>query len=380
MRDSGTAEPARESNHAASRYPLSHLYAYISGGCNLRCRHCWIEPVHAGGAKGFPCLDPEIFRTVLDEAGPLGLDSVKLTGGEPFLHPRMGEILDIIAGRNISVSVETNGTLCTPEIARRLAGLKDIFVSVSLDGPEPGAHDWLRGVSGAFAAAEKGIRLLVREGIRPQIIMTLYRGNRNKAQALVRMAETAGADSVKFNLLQPIARGIAMSRTEDALTVPELLEFGKWVDNDLSNISSIPVYNPLPPAFRPLGKMFGSKGDGCSTCGILGIIGVLSDGSYALCGIGATMPDMVFGRAPRDRLADVWRNSPVLRELREGLPFRLEGICGECILAGICLGSCIAQNYAIGGRVWEPFWFCSEARRLGRFPETRRRPRQTGVA
>jgi SynChlorMet cassette radical SAM/SPASM protein ScmF len=359
---------------------LSHLYAYISGGCNLKCRHCWIEPVHAGSGKSFPFLDPELFRTVLDEAGPLGLNAVKLTGGEPLLHPRIGEILDLLGKRNVSLSVETNGTLCTPEIARRMAACRDVFVSVSLDAPDPSAHDWLRGTSGAFAAAEKGIRVLVREGMRPQIIMTLYRGNRDKAEDLVRLAESAGADSVKFNLLQPIARGIRMSRTDQALTVPELLDFGEWVDRDLSGSSAVPVYNPLPPAFRPLGKMFGSKGDGCSTCGILEIIGLLADGSYALCGIGATVPELVFGLAPGDCLADVWKHSPVLDGLRKGLPHRLKGICGECLLGGICRGSCIAQNYYLAGDIWEPFWFCSEAARLGRFPETRRRPRQTVMA
>ena len=84
--------------------------------------------------------------------------------------------------------------------------------------------------------------------------------------------------------------------------------------------------------------MYGREGSGCGICGIYGILGVLANGSYALCGIGETVPELVFGHASKDPLADVWKDNPVLREIREGLPRRLGGICGECLMKGVCLG------------------------------------------
>ena len=111
--------------------------------------------------------------------------------------------------------------------------------------------------------------------------------------------------------------------------------------------------------------MFGAKGDGCSRCGILGIIGVLAGGAYSMCGIGENMPDLVFGNAARDRLEDIWKNTPILNKLREGLPGNLEGICGKCLMKNLCLGNCIALNYYRSKKLWAPFWFCDKAREKG---------------
>ena len=117
--------------------------------------------------------------------------------------------------------------------------------------------------------------------------------------------------------------------------------------------------------------MFGKNGDGCGVCGILGILGVLANGSYALCGIGKTVPDLVFGDASKDPLQDIWSNNLLLIELREGLAQRFEGICYRCLVKGLCLGSCVAQNYYRSKSIWAPFWFCQEAHNQGYFPESR---------
>jgi len=111
-------------------------------------------------------------------------------------------------------------------------------------------------------------------------------------------------------------------------------------------------------------------------CGILGILGVLSDGSLGLCGAAEEMPELIFGHAGRDDLEAVWRQAPLLKELRAGLPDRFKGICGECLMRTVCQGRCIAQNYYRCRDVWAPHWFCEEADSEGLFPETRRQRRQ----
>ena len=98
----------------------------------------------------------------------------------------------------------------------------------------------------------------------------------------------------------------------------------------------------------------------------------LADGSYTLCGIGEHVPEMLFGHAARNHLGDVWRESPVLGEIRDGMPHRLEGVCGECVLRKMCMGACIAQNYYTHKNLWSAFWYCEEASHIGLFPEMRR--------
>jgi SynChlorMet cassette radical SAM/SPASM protein ScmF len=355
-------------------YHLNQIYFYLTEGCNLRCLHCWIAPKFQDEGSPYPVLSLDLFKSIVDQAKPLGLSGLKLTGGEPLMHPEIGEILEYIRGEDLNLTMETNGVLCSPEIARQIRACKNPFVSVSLDGADAKTHEWVRGVRGCFESALEGIKHLVNAEIKPQIIMSIMRRNKDQMEPLLRLAESIGAESVKFNLTMPIARGEKLHESGNTLAIRELVELGMWVENSLSDSTDLRLVYDHPVAFRPLGKMFGDTGDGCSRCGTLGILGVLANGSYALCGIGESVPELVFGHAAEDHLEGIWKATDILNELRSGLTDRLEGICGDCLMKDICLGSCIAQNYYSKKHLWAPFWYCEEARKAGLFPDTRVRP------
>jgi SynChlorMet cassette radical SAM/SPASM protein ScmF len=238
-------------------YPLNQLYFYLTAGCNLACRHCWISPAFQGEGRPSPELPVNLFHSIIEQARQMGLSAVKLTGGEPLLHSRIFDLIRGIRQENLVLTLETNGVLCTPELAREISAGREPFVSVSLDGATAGTHEWVRGVPGSFDAAVRGIRNLVAAGVRPQVIMTIMRRNQGEMEPLVRLAERLGASSVKFNVIQPTARGEKMHEAGEALTVRELVELGDWVENFLSTETSLLVYFSHPAAFRPLGKMFG---------------------------------------------------------------------------------------------------------------------------
>lgn len=355
-------------------YPLGELYFYLTADCNLRCRHCWIKPEYLASSQSSSCLDPALFSKILGQAVLLGLKRVKFTGGEPLFHPRIIDFIDAVRDRGLRLTIETNGTLCSQEIAEKIASVENAFVSVSIDAADPEIHEWVRGRKGCFAEATTGIGNLVRAGIHPQIIMTVMKRNREEIEPVVRLAESLQAGSVKFNVLQPTARGEQMFAEGQAVAIAELISLGRWVEETLSKTTRLPLYFDQPPAFRSLDSMFNAQhGLGCHTCGIFSILGVLADGHYALCGIGETVPELVFGDAAQDSLQDVWENSPVLNDIRSGLPAKLQGICSECLLKNVCLGSCIAQNYYSRHDLWAPHWFCEEAHKSGLFPTTRLR-------
>jgi len=157
-----------QENH---KYPLNQIYFYLTEGCNLRCRHCWIAPKYQSEGNSYPALDLDLFKSIIEQAKPLGLTGVKLTGGEPLLHPEIYEILEYIRTEDLSLTVETNGVLCTAELAQKMAACTDPFVSVSLDGAEVETHEWVRGVEGCFEDALEGIRNLMDAGLKPKIIM-----------------------------------------------------------------------------------------------------------------------------------------------------------------------------------------------------------------
>lgn len=367
-------ESSGKDKKQARRYPLTSLYFYLTAGCNLACRHCWLAPGFQDEKRQYPMLDFELMKRIIDQAAPLGLSSVKLTGGEPLMHPRIVEILDFLLQRKLELLVETNVLLCTPELAEKMAQFERRHISVSLDGVDAATHDWVRGVKGAFVGAVAGINNLTAAGVRPQIIMSLLRINYKQAEAMVRFAEELGCGSVKFNLVQPTKRGEQIYMQDQGLHIEDYVRLGKKIENELASQTKMIIYYDHPFAFRPLHRLFGNGSQANGRCGILSILGVLADGSYALCGIGASVPEMIFGNACCNDLAAIWHEHPVLQELRAGLPARLQGICGACMMKSICMASCIAQNYYRNQSLWAPFWFCEGAEAQGLFPASRKQP------
>lgn len=351
-------------------HELEQIYFYLTEGCNLTCRHCWLSPKHQTKTKSYPVLPVDLMQHILKQAVPLGLKAVKLTGGEPLMHPGIKEILKLIKNMDISLTIETNGILCTRELAEEIAACNSSLVSVSLDGAHAETHEWVRGINGCFDQAVQGIKNLVGAGINPQIIFTVMKRNKHQLEDIVRLADSLGAGSVKFNIIQPTGRGETLDEAGNSLPITEILELGKFV-NSLPTSKPLTLHYDLPVAFRSLSRMFGTNGDGCSTCGILKIVGVLANGSYALCGIGSHIPDLIFGHAATDNLDEIWKNNKILMELRHGIPSRFSGVCSRCHMKRICSASCIAQNYYRSNSLWSPYWFCEQAHSQGLFPKTR---------
>jgi len=351
---------------------LNSYYVYMTAGCNLACQHCWLSPKFQpkGGTGGH--LDYDLFALAIDEGLPLGLSQVKLTGGEPLLHPDFIKIVDLLSEKELGLTIETNGVLMTESLACYLKEKSTLsHISVSLDGAAPETHDPFRGVKGSFDEAVQGIRYLVEVGYHPQVIMSIHDGNIDEIEALVRLAEDLGAGSVKFNLIQPTGRGESMAKGEQVLNIQRLIELGKWVEGDLQKKYTVPLHYSWPMAFHSLQQLMNDGGNG--SCGIFGILGILPSGHLAMCGIGVHVSELCYGSLGEDKVADIWSSNATLIELRRNLPGKLEGICAECILHDLCLGHCVAANYNRTKRLTAPYRFCQKSDDEGLFPSSRRR-------
>jgi len=322
--------------------PLTSLYLYISGSCNLACRHCWITPTYQSGGNGGKQVGVDDVRKAIREARPLGLQTVKLTGG----------------------------TLIDHDLAKFLQQRDHVsFISVSLDGIDAETHESLRGVRGSFEQAITGIRNLVEQGFRPQLICTLHRGNVSQMGEVIKLAEDLGCGSVKFNHVQQVGRGKQFAY-EQGLQIPEIISLYHRIETNLTNESDIRIHFDIPIAFYSIRKLLD---DNLGRCTVRNILGLLAGGELSLCGIGVTVPQLIYGHIETDSLHDVWCNSIGLVQLREQVPAKLEGICAQCIHRDLCLGVCVANNFHSTGKLNAPYQFCHTADRLSLFPDSRKR-------
>src|SRR5690349_4514168 len=157
--------------------PLFHLDALwiqVAGTlCNLACTHCFVSS--GPGDDHHALMSRDQVRGRVAEGVALGVKEFYFTGGEPFVHPAMLEIIaDTLA--HGPVTVLTNGTLFTvPRAAalRRLgeAARYSLEIRVSLDGWRAADHDRLRG-AGSFERALGGIQRLSAVGLLPIVTVT----------------------------------------------------------------------------------------------------------------------------------------------------------------------------------------------------------------
>ncbi|HDP95339.1 MAG TPA: radical SAM protein [Candidatus Aminicenantes bacterium] len=368
-------EPENRSRSAREVVPrLYTFYLYISSGCNLACRHCWITPTWVNGKPSAgDCLDLDLLKSAVEEGKSIGLMSAKLTGGEPVLHPRFIDLVDYLSAEGISLTMETNGTLIDADMAKYLKNdTKLWFVSVSLDSVDPDKHDRFRGVRGAYHDAVRGIRYLVDAGFRPQVIMCPHRGNISEVEDMVRLAVELGAGSVKFNPVTPTGRGKVMDEHGETLNYDEIIKLTRFIKGELRQRSPISLFLEIPPAMASISEIMQEKNAG-GRCHVKNILGILGNGEMALCGIGKNIPELCFGHLGRDSLREVWSFHPTLVKLRQDLDGEYPGICGDCIHATRCLTQCVALNYERTGKLINPAFLCEEAERRGIFPATRRR-------
>jgi cyclic pyranopterin phosphate synthase len=120
------------------RRPLSNLRVSVTDRCNLRCAYCMPEKDYAWLPRRDILHFEEIGRLVGVFAG-LGVDRVRLTGGEPLVRRNLPDLVGILAreGRLRDLAMTTNGLLLADEaVDLRAAGLHRVNVSLDTLRPE----------------------------------------------------------------------------------------------------------------------------------------------------------------------------------------------------------------------------------------------------
>ncbi len=363
-------------SYQKDKYPLTSLYFYLTQGCNLKCRHCWINPKYQTLSEAVLAISVENFTECINQALPLGLESVKLTGGEPFLHPEIGKLLDIIHKKKLRPVIESNGCLITKKLACKIKECIDPFVSISIDSTDKETHEWFRGVKGCYQEAVRGLQYCVQADLPTQIIMSIVRKNKDHIDDMIKFAIDNGCESVKFNIVQPTERGKNIYKNNENLTTEEYIEIGQYISAELQPKTKIRLVYSIPPAFLPLSYMLSGYKHGCdSGCAIKNILGVLWNGNISICGIGENVDELILGEIDsadkRAGLENIWNNNKIIDIIRKGLPEKVEGVCTECMFQKICFGYCPANNYYSTKNIFAPGWFCQNAYEKGLFPDKR---------
>jgi MoaA/NifB/PqqE/SkfB family radical SAM enzyme len=225
--------------------------------CNLRCRHCWLR-IPANDPSGKKELSFDEIGRIIAEARAMGCRKWSISGGEPMLRPDFVEIFDMITRNSFPYSLNTNGTLITPSIARLLKrkGAK----MVALYGATKEVHDRITRTPGSFEATMQGFAYLreAKTGFIVQLIP--MRDNYHQYDAMIELARSLspayrmGAPWLYFSACGSAARNREISRQRlDPVSVINL-DLPDTMDDDEKITTAAAAKTGKQSACSPFGE------------------------------------------------------------------------------------------------------------------------------
>ena len=333
----------------------------ITARCNLRCSYCYYFD---NEAVVYRDMGTDEWLRLLDELGEAAVLGVTLQGGEPFMRRDLQVLIQRIVDNRMRFAILTNGTLIREDDAAFLAATgRCDAVQVSLDGHCAAVHDATRG-KGSFDKAVRGLGLLRKHGVPVGSRVTVNRHNVRHLDAVMAfLLEDLGLPNVGTNAACFFGScrthaGDVMLSTQDRVLAMEALV--RLADRYPGRIMA--SAGPLAEA-RRFARMEQARKDGAppfsngghlTGCGcIFSQMAVRSDGVFVPC---VMLAHLELGRAGRDRLGDVWVNSPALQSLRSRSRLLLADFdyCRGCPWMPYCTGNCPGHSYTLTGEVDHP--------------------------
>jgi MoaA/NifB/PqqE/SkfB family radical SAM enzyme len=173
------------------------VFIGITRACDLDCPFCFAR----GGQYGQQ-MSRQTIEGVIHQAAEMGVFEFRLTGGEPTVHPNFFDLVELIAGLGMNVSVNTHGAYNARLLQRMMESPVD-DIRVSIDGPAA-IHDALRG-AGTFQRAVETTRQMKAAGKMVRLNTMVCRDNREMLDQMVALGEELGVP-VRFCPMRPIGR------------------------------------------------------------------------------------------------------------------------------------------------------------------------------
>jgi len=211
-----------------SSEPLIDVGLELTTGCNLRCVHCW------QGEKAHPkTLKLDEVKIIIKRLVELGVASLRITGGEPMIHPNFWEIMDEATHGGLSIVLRTNGTLIDEVVAQRLHGYPIIFTELSIDGFTSQDHDSFRRKEGSLQKTFLALDLLIKNGVKTRVKTVLNRRNIGSLLDLGKLLARDHAGIEMWSLVDLVPLGNTVSYFQELMPEPSevirvMRSIGEW--------------------------------------------------------------------------------------------------------------------------------------------------------
>lgn len=336
----------------------------------MHCIHCGVN----AGERGKD-MHSSLIRNIIDQVALMGGSYVIFTGGEPFLHPDIHELIEYAILHRQKVILETNGLLSDKTTITRLESFRGhIQLTISLDGFSPASHDWFRSSKGSFRKIMDNIDSLMKSGIPLTISTVLHRRNKEEIPGMIDgIVKQRQLIHRTVPFISRFGRGGGREARAAALDVREIIRF-------ISDIY-LPIYRQMRES-GDAGKMIldvprsilPEEIETYTACGWgYNLAGINSAGEFGIChrmNEGSPLAASFPGPDQHTEIVNPWYTHPLFHELRKVGAGTLKGICKNCRHNEACRGNCRLAAYASYHDLYAPYPICQQIYDMGLFPES----------
>ena len=331
--------------------------------CNLKCRHCYMS----SDAKKYQNeLTTAEAKQFIDDLADFNVPVLLFSDGEPLIRPDFFELADYAAKKGVRPTLSTNGTLITPEVARKIKDIGVGYVGISLDGLRE-VNDKFRGKAGAFEAAMNGIKNCVAVDQRVGLRFTINHHNIQELENIFDFIEEENINRVCFYHLVYSGRGnqmmdedvtaeesrramdIIIRRTrdfEERGLKKEILTVDNHCDGVYMYLKALQEgKDELAQQIKKYISMNGGNRSGMAFAEV--------------DPLGYVHPDQftqhhTFGNVRERKFGDIWQDTtnPIMAGLKDRKPL-LKGRCSKCKFLDNCNGNFRTRAEARTGDFWE---------------------------
>lgn len=306
----------------------------VTRACDLACRHCRACAVVERSTEELST--PEAFD-LIDQCVELSPGVLVLTGGDPLKRDDLCAIVSRASNAGLRVAIAPSVTpLLTAESIARLAGAGAMRIALSLDAPDPIAHDSFRGTPGSFARTLAAVAAVRSAGLSLQINTSVTRTSAPRLGEMGELVRRLAPDL--WSVFFVVAVGRAGSADEPTA---EICEEAFGFLREFNARTAIAVKTTAAPAYRRMLAQAAREHDLAPAK--LRLPPAVTDGRgfVFISHHGDVQPSGFLpiraGNVRERRLAEIYRDHPLFRALRDH--HRLEGKCGACRYGAICGGS-----------------------------------------
>jgi radical SAM protein with 4Fe4S-binding SPASM domain len=178
---------------ASERIPISGSIE-VTERCNLRCAHCYINQPAGDREIMARELTYQQWCSIIDQIVDEGCMWLLLTGGEPFVRPDFLDIYTYCKKKGLLITLFTNGTLITPEIADYLSDYCPFSVEITVYGRTKETYERVTGVPGSYERCMRGIELLLERKVPLKLKTMAMTLNVHELDAIQEWVESLGLE------------------------------------------------------------------------------------------------------------------------------------------------------------------------------------------